>query len=66
MSMSDPIADMMTRIRNAIQRRQSHVAMPSSKMKQSIANILQAEGYIAGFEVLEDGPHATLDRKSVV
>ncbi|MCE7937213.1 MAG: 30S ribosomal protein S8 [Chloroflexi bacterium CFX6] len=60
MSMSDPIADMMTRIRNAIQRRQSHVAMPSSKMKQSIANILQAEGYIAGFEVLEDGPHATL------
>jgi len=60
MSMSDPIADMMTRIRNAVQRRQAHVIMPGSKIKASIAQILQDEGYIGGFEVIEDGQRSSL------
>ena len=60
MSMSDPIADMMTRIRNAIARRQSHVIVPASKVKQAIAQILEAEGYIAGYEVLPDGPRSNI------
>jgi small subunit ribosomal protein S8 len=53
MSMSDPIADMLTRIRNASQRRHSHVVMPSSKLKVAIAGILQDEGYIDAYELLE-------------
>jgi len=60
MSMSDPIADMMTRIRNAIARRQSHVVVPASKVKEAIAQILEQEGYIAGYEVLPDGPKANI------
>lgn len=60
MSMSDPIADMMTRIRNAIARRQSHVVVPSSNIKQAIAQILQEEGYIAGYEVVADGPGSSI------
>jgi small subunit ribosomal protein S8 len=60
MSMSDPIADMMTRIRNAIARRQSHVVIPSSNVKQAIAQILEAEGYIAGYEVLEEGTRSNI------
>ncbi len=53
MSVSDPIADMLTRIRNAIMTGQSMVAMPSSKIKAEIAKILKEEGYIDGFEVVE-------------
>ncbi len=49
--MTDPIADMLTRIRNANQARAEEVAMPSSKLKEEIAGILAAEGYIEGFEV---------------
>jgi len=50
MSMSDPIADMLTRIRNAQSANKSEVTMPSSKVKQQIASVLKDEGYIASFE----------------
>jgi small subunit ribosomal protein S8 len=53
MSVSDPIADMLTRIRNAILTGQSMAAMPSSKIKAEIAKILKEEGYLDGFEVVE-------------
>jgi len=53
MSVSDPIADMLTRIRNAVMVGQATVAMPSSKMKIEIANILRDEGYLEKVEVVE-------------
>lgn len=53
MSMTDPIADMLTRIRNAQTARKADVAMPSSKLKVSIAKVLKEEGYIADFQVGE-------------
>jgi len=53
MSISDPIADMLTRVRNAIMIGQVTVAMPSSKMKLEIANILKDEGYLEKVEVVE-------------
>ena len=51
--MTDPIADMLSRIRNATLARHPRVDMPSSRLKVEIARILQNEGYIAGFKVLE-------------
>jgi small subunit ribosomal protein S8 len=54
MSMSDPIADMLTRIRNAQAMEKATVSMPSSKVKVSIAKVLQDEGYIDGFVVKGD------------
>ena len=54
MTMTDPIADMLTRIRNANTVGHEEVEIPASKMKISIANILLSEGYIKGFEVVED------------
>jgi small subunit ribosomal protein S8 len=51
MSMSDPIGDMLTRIRNAQRVEKPDVAMPSSKLKVAIARVLQDEGYIEGFRV---------------
>ena len=51
MSMSDPIADMLTRIRNAQMVEKTSVVMPSSKLKVAIARVLQDEGYIEGFRV---------------
>jgi len=51
MSMSDPIADMLTRIRNAQSSSKATVAMPASKVKESVAKVLLEEGYIGGFEV---------------
>lgn len=60
MSMSDPIADMLTRIRNAVERRQTTVVMPSSQIKVAIAKILHDEGYIDAYEVLTDGPRSAL------
>ncbi|WP_334187897.1 30S ribosomal protein S8 [Noviherbaspirillum sp.] len=54
MSMSDPIADMLTRIRNAQGVQKTTVAMPSSKVKIAIANVLKDEGYIEDFAVSED------------
>ncbi|UCE00062.1 MAG: 30S ribosomal protein S8 [Chloroflexota bacterium] len=53
MSMTDPIADMLTRIRNAIAVGHTSVAMPNSRIKAEIARILKEEGYIAGYEVAE-------------
>ncbi len=55
MSMSDPIADMLTRIRNANTAKHDTVLVPVSKSKLAIAEILVKEGYIAGYELLEDG-----------
>jgi small subunit ribosomal protein S8 len=53
MSVNDPIADMLTRIRNGLMIQQAAVAMPNSKMKLEIARILKEEGYIEDFEVVE-------------
>ncbi|MHC8441176.1 MAG: 30S ribosomal protein S8 [Candidatus Eutrophobiaceae bacterium] len=50
MTMSDPIADMLTRIRNAQQRGTAEVAMPDAKLKQAVATVLQKEGYILSWE----------------
>ena len=55
MTMSDPIADMLTRIRNANTAKHDTVDVPSSKMKLAIADILVKEGYIASYEILDDG-----------
>jgi len=51
MTMTDPIADMLTRLRNANTAYHDDVAMPSSKLKEAVAVILQREGYISGFEI---------------
>ena len=51
--MTDPIADMLTRIRNAVTARHARVEMPASKLKAEVARILQDEGYIAGFKMVE-------------
>ena len=53
MSISDPIADMLTRVRNTTMTGQALTAMPSSKLKVEIARILKEEGYIEGFEVVD-------------
>ena len=61
MTMTDPIADMLTRIRNAIQARHTHVTIPASKMKAAILNILEREGYIGRFEIVDqEKPQATI------
>jgi len=60
MSMSDPIADMFTRIRNAQRVEKGAVSMPSSKLKVAIAQVLKEEGYIEGFQVAHDGPKSQL------
>lgn len=60
MSMSDPIADMLTRVRNALQREHPTVSMPSSKMKVAIAEVLKNEGYIEDFQVVEEKPQNVL------
>ena len=52
--MTDPIADMLTRIRNAVTAKHTRVDMPASRIKADIAKILEAEGYIQGFKVLDD------------
>ena len=61
MSMSDPIADMLTRIRNAQMAEKVSVAMPSSKVKVAIAAVLKDEGYIDDFRVQAEGAKATLE-----
>ncbi|MBD5521129.1 MAG: 30S ribosomal protein S8 [Lachnospiraceae bacterium] len=60
MTMSDPIADMLTRIRNANTAKHDTVDVPSSKMKLAIAQILLDEGYIKRFDVIEDGKFQTI------
>ena len=60
MTMTDPIADMLTRIRNACRNGVPSVVMPSSRLKVNIAKVLKEEGYITDYEVHEDGPRAHL------
>ena len=60
MTMSDPIADMLTRIRNANTAKHDTVDVPASKMKLAIANILLDEGYIEKYDVIEDGVFKTI------
>ena len=60
MAMSDPIADMLTRIRNANTAKHDTVDVPSSKMKLAIAEILLNEGYIKKYDVVEDGNFKTI------
>ena len=60
MTMSDPIADMLTRIRNANTAKHDTVDVPASKMKIAIADILVDEGYIAKYDLVEDGSVKTL------
>ena len=60
MSMTDPIADMLTRIRNGIGARQQRVEMPSSKMRVEIARILKQEGYISNYKLGEEGKKKVL------
>ena len=61
MVVTDPIADMLTRIRNAYQASHKKVEMPSSKMKVEIARILLEEGYITGHEIKQDGLRTNLE-----
>ncbi len=60
MTMSDPIADMLTRIRNANTAKHDTVDVPASKMKIAIADILLNEGYIAKYDIVEDGCFKTI------
>ena len=60
MTMSDPIADMLTRIRNANSAKHDTVDVPASKMKLAIANILLDEGYITKYDIIEDGAFKTI------
>jgi small subunit ribosomal protein S8 len=57
MTMTDPIADMLTRIRNALKASHEQVDIPSSKIKISIAKVLKAEGYVRNFKIISDGKH---------
>ena len=61
MSMSDPIADMLTRIRNAQMSEKASVSMPASKLKVAIAEVLKDEGYIDGFALRGDGGQRELE-----
>jgi small subunit ribosomal protein S8 len=55
--MTDPISDMLTRLRNAVAAKHARVDMPASKLKAEIARILQDEGYIQGFRIVEEPAH---------
>jgi len=57
--MTDPIADMLTRIRNAVTAKHTRVDMPASRIKADIAKILQDEGYISGFKLVDDATGRT-------
>lgn len=61
MSMTDPIADMLVRIKNALAVGKPQVSMPASKMKLAIANVLKSEGYIGDFRVSGEGAKAKLE-----
>ncbi len=60
MTMTDPIADMLTRIRNAVAAQHDHVNIPASKVKTAIAEVLRDEGFIRGVETFEEGPRRFL------
>ncbi len=57
MTMSDPIADMLTRVRNALKSTHEVVDIPSSKLKINIAKVLKSEGYVRNFKIISDGRH---------
>lgn len=61
MTVTDPIADMLTRIRNALMARHDKVKVPSSKMKLAIARILKEEGFITDYEVIKGKPHRDIN-----
>ena len=61
MSMTDPVSDMLTRIRNAQKARKTHVAIPASKVKLAVANVLKSEGYITDFDTSGEGALRMLD-----
>ena len=60
MLINDPVADMLTRIRNALVAKHETTTLPASNMKKAIAQILVDEGYIKGFEVIDDGAQGTI------
>ena len=60
MQITDPIADMLTRIRNANTAKHETVDVPASNMKKAIAEILNEEGYIAGYQVIDDGKQGVI------
>ena len=60
MSMTDPIADMLTRIRNGIQARHERIEVPASKLKVEVARILKSEGFISNYKLVEDKIQGTL------
>ena len=60
MSMTDPVADMITRIRNGVRAKLQRVDVPCSKLKVEIARILKDEGYISNYKQVEDGPQGVL------
>lgn len=57
MAMTDPISDMLTRIRNALKASHEQVDVPSSKIKINIARVLKSEGYVRNFRIISDGGH---------
>lgn len=57
---TDPIADMLTRIRNALMARHDYADVPASKLKEAIVQVLKREGYIGGYEVRSEGSHKTI------
>ena len=61
MNVTDPIADFLTQIRNALRARHKTVESPVSKLKLEIARILKEEGYIAGFKLVEEGAHKRIE-----
>jgi small subunit ribosomal protein S8 len=60
MNMTDPVADMLTRIRNSVRAKLPKVDIPSSKLKVEIARILKSEGYVANFKINDDGKQGML------
>ena len=60
MSMSDPIADLLTRIRNALSAGHERVDVPTSHLKEEVCAVLRREGYITGYELVDDGRHGLL------
>lgn len=77
MTMNDPIADMLTRIRNALIRQHPTVSIPHSKMKEAIARVLKEEGYVTDYQVIQQKPQNVIqidlkylggrrDRRSVI
>jgi small subunit ribosomal protein S8 len=63
MTMTDPIADMLTRIRNAIRNKRKTVRVPRSKLKIAIADVLKREGYIEGCQLVDEGVQGALELK---